>query len=185
MSGLFEQMEADADAFADIKTEDGSKLSNLVREAMRLQDEVRRYERAAKDAKSESLRIIRELIPSEMQEMGLDRVDVDGNSVTLNQFVYASIPEANKAEAFAFLRDIGEDDIIKNEVKVQFGKGQDNEAGAFMDDCQKAGLDPEQKTAIHPMTLQATIKEWLKQGRDVNLELFGAYVGTEAKIRRK
>ena len=73
MSGLFEQMEADADAFADIKTEDGSKLSNLVREAMRLQDEVRRYERAAKDAKSESLRIIRELIPSEMQEMGLDR----------------------------------------------------------------------------------------------------------------
>ena len=61
----------------------------------------------------------------------------------LNQFVYASIPEET-AEAFAFLRDIGEDDIIKNEVKVQFGKGQD-EAGAFMDDCQKAGLDPEQK----------------------------------------
>ena len=48
MSGLFEQMEADADAFADIKTEDGSKLSKLVRETMRLQDEVRRYERAAK-----------------------------------------------------------------------------------------------------------------------------------------
>ena len=81
-----------------------------------------------------------------MQEMGLERIDVDGNSVTLNQFVYASIPEANKAEAFAFLRDIGEDDIIKNEVKVQFGKGQDNEAGAFIDDCaRQAGLDPEQK----------------------------------------
>ena len=36
MSGLFDEMKADADAFADIKTEDGSKLSNLVREAMRL-----------------------------------------------------------------------------------------------------------------------------------------------------
>ena len=146
---------------------------------------IEEHEQAAKDAKAELKQLTRELIPSEMQEMGLERIDVDGNSVTLNQFVYASIPEANKAEAFAFLRDIGEDDIIKNEVKVQFGKGQDNEAGAFMDDCQKAGLDPEQKTAIHPMTLQATIKEWLKQGRDVNLELFGAYVGTEAKIRRK
>ena len=185
MSGLFEQMEADADAFADIKTEDGSKLSNLVREAMRLQDEVRRYERAAKDAKSESLRIIRELIPSEMQEMGLDRVDVDGNSVTLSQFCYASIPADKKEEAFAFLRSIGQDDIIKNEVKVSFGKGQDNEAGAFLDDCARQGLDPEQKTSVHPMTLAAWIKDRLASGQEINLETFGAFIGTEAKIRRK
>ena len=185
MSGLFDEMEADANAFADIKTEDGGKLSQLIRAAQHQKRLIEEHEQAAKDAKAELKQLTRELIPSEMQEMGVERIDVDGNSVTLNQFVYASIPEANKAEAFAFLRDIGEDDIIKNEVKVQFGKGQDNEAGAFMDDCQKAGLDPEQKTAIHPMTLQATIKEWLKQGRDVNLELFGAYVGTEAKIRRK
>jgi len=185
MSGLFDEMKADADAFVDIKTEDGSKLSNLVREAMRLQDEVRQHEKAAKDLKSESLRIIRELIPSEMQEMGLDRVDVDGNSVTLNQFCYASIPADKKEEAFAFLRSIGQDDIIKNEVKVSFSKGQDNEAGAFVDDCAQKGLDPEHKTTVHPMTLQAWIKDRLASGQEINLETFGAYIGTEAKIRRK
>ena len=45
-SGLSEQMEADADAFADIKTEGGSKLSELVQKYT--QDEVRRYERAGR-----------------------------------------------------------------------------------------------------------------------------------------
>ena len=37
--------------------------------------------------------------------------------IGLQQFVYASIPATHK-EAYNFLRSIGEDDIIKNEVVV-------------------------------------------------------------------
>tara|TARA_A100001015_G_scaffold125821_1_gene139415 strand:- start:14353 stop:14910 length:558 start_codon:yes stop_codon:yes gene_type:complete len=185
MSGLFEQMDADASAFADIKTEGGSKLSSLIHEAQKQKELQEQHEQAAKDAKKEFLRITRELIPSEMQEMGLERIDVDGNSVTLNQFCYASIPADKKEEAFNFLREIGQDDLIKNEVKISFGKGQDNEAGAFLDDCARKGLDPDQKTSVHPMTLSAWIKDRMASGKEVDLELFGAFVGTEAKIRRK
>ena len=97
MSGLFDEMEADANAFGDIKTEDGGKLSQLIRAAQHQKRLIEEHEQAAKDAKAELKQLTRELIPSEMQEMGLERIDVDGNSVTLNQFVYASIPEANKA----------------------------------------------------------------------------------------
>jgi hypothetical protein len=185
MSDLFEQMAADATAFDSVTTETGSNLSNLIREAQQQQGLQEQYEQAAKDAKKEFQRITRELIPAEMIEMGMDRVDVDGNSVSLSQFVYASIPEAKKQDAFNFLRSIGEDDIIKNEVKVSFGRGQDNHAGAFFDDCMKQGLDPDQRQSVHPSTLKAWIKDKLGSGTELDLEMFGAYVGTEAKIKRK
>lgn len=185
MSGLFEQMEADASAFDEVKTEAGRNLSDLIREAQFQSDAIEKHEQAAKDAKKEYQRITRELIPAEMEAMGMERVDVDGNSVSLNPFVYASIPASRKEEAFNFLRSIGEDDIIKNEVTVQFGKGQDNRAGAFFDDCSQQGLDPSQKQSVHPMTLKGWIKERLQSGEDIDLEMFGAYVGTEAKIKRK
>jgi hypothetical protein len=35
------------------------------------------------------------------------------------------------------------------------------------------------------MTLSAWIKDRMASGKEVDLELFGAFVGTEAKIRRK
>jgi len=184
-NGLFEQMEADAGAFDTVTTESGSNLSNLIRQAQHQQELLEQYEQAAKDAKKEFQRITRELIPAEMIEMGMDRVDVDGNTVSLNQFVYASIPEARKQEAFNFLRSIGEDDIIKNEVKVNFGRGQDNQAGAFFDDCRQQGLDPDQRQSVHPSTLKAWIKDKLGSGTEIDLDMFGAYVGTEAKIKRK
>ena len=120
-----------------------------------------------------------------MQEMGVDSVSVDGNSVSLSPFVYASIPEKNKEEAFNFLRSIGEDDIIKNEVKVTFGRGQDNMASAFFEDCKSQGHNPEQKQSIHPSTLKAWVKERMASAGEINLETFGAFIGTEAKIVRK
>jgi hypothetical protein len=184
-NGLFDQMAADAEAFDTVTTESGSKLSNLIREAQQQQSLQEQHEQAAKDAKKEFQRITRELIPAEMIEMGMDRVDVDGNSVSLSQFVYASIPEARKEEAFNFLRSIGEDDIIKNEVKVSFGRGQDNQAGAFVDDCMRQGLDPDNRKSVHPSTLKAWIKDKLGTGTELDLDMFGAYVGTEAKIKRK
>ena len=65
--------------------------------------------------------IIRELIPATMDSMGLESVSVDGNSITLQPFVYARITEENKDACFAYLRNRGLD-IIKNEVKVTFGR---------------------------------------------------------------
>lgn len=183
--GLFDQMEADADAFNSVDTEGGSVLSSLIREAQRQSETVAEHEELAKQAKVEYQRIVRELIPAEMERMGLDRVDVDGNSVSIKPFVYATIPESRKEEAFNFLRSIGEDDIIKNEVKVTFGKGQDNRAGALFGELQSQGLDPEQRQAVHPSTLKAWIKDRMAAGKEIDLEMFGAYIGTEATIRRK
>ena len=52
MSGLFDEMEADANAFGDIKTEDGGKLSQLIRAAQHQKRLIEEHEQAAKDAKA-------------------------------------------------------------------------------------------------------------------------------------
>jgi hypothetical protein len=97
--------------------------------------------------------------------------------------VSARIPEPRKDEAFAFLRTCGEGDIIKNEVVVGFNMGQDNVAGAVVDDLTKQGLNPVKKTHVHPMTLKTWVKNRLDNGKEVDFDLFGVYQGNRAKIK--
>ena len=79
------------------------------------------------------------------------------------------------------------DDIIKNEVKVSFGKGEDNLTGAFLDDCSKQGLSADNKKTVHPSTLKAVIKDEMSKGAmsEDDLKIFNVFSGTEASIRRK
>ena len=94
-----------------------------------------------------------------MEELGVQSLTVDGNKVSVEKFVSARIPEDKKAEAFNFLRSIGEADIIKNEVVVQFGMGQDNVAGAVLDDLSKQGLESCPKNPYTPNDFKDMDKE--------------------------
>ena len=187
MSELFEKMEADAKAFSEVSEDQGSALANLVKAAQDADANIKYHKEQQSIAQKDYDQIIRELIPAAMDSMGLESVSVDGNSITLQPFVYARITEENKDACFAYLRNRGLDDIIKNEVKVTFGKGEDNEAGAFLDDAVSKGLSVDNKKTVHPSTLKAVIKDEMSQGKmsDKDLETFNVFSGTEAKIRRK
>jgi hypothetical protein len=67
---------------------------------------------------------------------------------------------------------------------VSFNTGQDNVVGAVVDDLRTQGLDPVQKTHVHPQTLKAWVKNRIESGKDIDFETFGVFVGTEAKITR-
>jgi hypothetical protein len=120
-----------------------------------------------------------------MDEMGVERLDVDGMSVERKMIVAASIPVANREQAFDWLRDNNLDDIIKNDVTCSFGKGQDNLAGDVIGILRERGFDPTTKTHVHPSTLKAFIKERLVDGKPIDLDLFGAFVSNTAVLKRK
>jgi hypothetical protein len=120
-----------------------------------------------------------------MDEMGVERLDVDGSVVERKMIVSASIPVANKDAAFDWLRDNGLDDIIKNDITVSFGKGEDNVAGDVVGLLQERGFDPKTKTHVHPSTLKAFVKERVTDGKPIDLDLFGAFIANTAQIRRK
>ena len=182
---LFEEEAVNADKFDNVQKEGASDLSNLIRRSLEIDKQIADAEQFLKDLKFKKRKINEEDIPMLMEEMGMDSVTVDGHKVTVRQFVHARIADDKRDEAFAFLRSIGEADIIKNDVVVSFAAGQDNMAGAVMDDLRgQYGLEPSQKTHVHPSTLKAWVKNRIEAGKELDFDTFGVFVGTEAKISR-
>ena len=179
-----EEMFVDADTLNDVDADGGKKLSGLVRRYNEKQQQIEETENYLKGLKEEKQRIAFEQIPMLMDEMGIERIDVDGATVKLKSFVSASIPADRKQEAFNWLREHGHEGIIKNEIVVSFGKGEDNAAGDVMYQLEERGFHPEQKTHIHSMTLKGFIREQVEKGNNIDLDLFGAFVGRTAEVKR-
>lgn len=140
-------------------------------------------------AAQERLRQYREvLIPNAMAEARQESVTtLDGFRVTVEEKIRASIPEAAKPKAFAWLDQTGNSRIIKHEFKILFGKEDDAWARKFMRDLaqRKRPVDCKRRDFVEPMTLQAFIKNALKDGMDVPLDLFGAFRQRYAEVKKK
>jgi len=180
---LFEEEAANPQAFNKVSEGETSKLSSLIRQSIDLDNEIKDAEKHLKDLQQRKRTVDEEDIPSLMEQLGVESLTVDGNKVSIDKFVSARIPDDRKEEAFGFIRSIGEGDIIKNEVVVGFGMGQDNVAGAVVDDLRNQGLAPAQKTHIHPMTLRTWAKNRIENSKEIDFDLFGIYVGNRAKIK--
>lgn len=185
MTDFFEEMLDAADALTEVDAGTTKSLSNLVRQVEELNKELDMAESHLKKLKQEKHKLQTDAIPALMDEMGVDRLDVGDVSVTLKPFVSASIPQDRRAEAHQWLRDNGLDDIIKNDVILSFGRGEDDTAHSIMLDLEQRGFHPESKTHIHSMTLKAFVKERVEKGLPIDLDMFGAYVAKTADIKRK
>ena len=64
------------------------------------------------------------------------------------------------------------------------GRGEDGLAETFIDVASKAGFAVDQKTEVHPQTLRAFVKERVESGDEFPMEMFGAYIGQRAIIKR-
>lgn len=185
MSDLFEDYFDDGEALTKVDSGTGKQLSDLVRSLRNIEKQIEDAETHMKSLKAEKHKLSIENIPALMDEMGMERIDVDGLTVERKMMVHASIPQDRKEEAFAWLRDKGLDDIIKNDVTCSFGKGEDNMAGDVVGMLKDRGFDPKTKTHVHPSTLKAFIKERVTDGKPIDLDMFGAFIANAAEIRRK
>mgnify|MGYP003629918262 CR=1 FL=1 len=185
MNEFFEGMFEAAEGLESIDTDSTKALSNLVRQLEGVVSDIDEVEEHLKRLKQEQRRLSMEAIPSLMDEMDVSRLDVGEVTISLKPFVSASIPKDRKREAFEWLRDHGLDDIIKNDVILSFGRGEDDTASTVMLDLENKGFHPESKTHIHAMTLKAFVKERVENGKPIDLDLFGAFVAKTADIKRK
>ena len=185
MMDIFEDIFDEAGALGSVDASTGKTLSDLVRKLRAVEDNISDTEQHLKALKAEKQKLSVENIPALMDEMGVERLDVDGVTVTRKMMVHASIPKDRKDEALGWLRSEGLDDIIKNDVTCSFGKGEDNIAGDVLGMLQERGYDASAKTYVHPMTLKAFVKEQIQMGRNVPADIFGVYVANKTKITTK
>lgn len=161
-------------------------MAQLARALVDADAEIDRADQVLKDAK-EAARVLREeTIPSAMQEMGLEEVKLNtGQKISIKQEVYASIPAANKNQAYDWLNEHGFGGLIKVEVATQFAKGEQESAVTLLKTLQNMGLQPTLDQNVHAQTLKAFLKEQLAQGTNIPLDLFGARPVWTAKISSK
>lgn len=182
---IFEDIFDEAEALQSIDGGTTKQLSGHVRRLRALEQEIADAEDHVKSLKQQKHSLSTEVIPNMMDEMGVERLDVDGVSVVRKNIVHASIPQERKQEAFDWLRSNGHGDIIKNEITCSFGRGQDNEAGHVLATLSQLGYSPSQKVQVHPMTLKAFVREQIEAGSNIDLDMFGAYILNTAEIKRK
>ena len=171
MKDILREMEEDFEANASaVETVEDSGLKSIAQVARLVrdkEDQVRILEEQLKEVKRQLLKLSDEDLPALLQEVGVNSFTLDdGSKVEVKTTYGAHIKAENKQAAFEWLRSEGYDDIIKNIVSCQ------------------SGFNPDQKTDVHPQTLKAFVRERVETGDEFPMELFGAYVGQRATIKR-
>ena len=188
MSNLFETMEADQAAASNVESLDTggvSSIAELARAVRNKQDEVLKLEDALKKTKKDLLKLTDEDLPALLHEIGVSKMELDdGSKVELKSTYGAYIKVENRDKAFGWLKENGYDDIIKNVVTCQFGRGEESLAENLVEMTTKAGFSPEQKRDIHPQTLKAFVRDQVESGNEFPMDVFGAYVGQRANIKK-
>lgn len=154
-----------------------SKQERLIQQIAAAEEDLKKLE--------EDLRQVSEVdLPAAMFEAGISSFTLEnGKKVSTKEEVYASIPAAKAEEAYAWLTQNGYGSIIKHVVSASFGKDEDSRAQEFVHAAHELGLKCEDKRSVHASTLKAFVKEQLQQGKNIPLELFGAYQVTKATVK--
>jgi len=161
-------------------------LSDKVLKLKDLEDEIANAEESINKLK-EQARILSQIeIPIMMQEMHITKLKLkDGESVEVKPFYSASITPENQEKAFEWLRNNGLGDIIKNDITVTFGRGEDNKAAQYAVLARGQGFEPVQKVGVHAQTLKAVVRERIESGQDMPSDLFKTFAGNQTKITRR
>ena len=188
MNDILNMMEEDyEETLSSVEKLDNSGLdtvAGLARKIKQQQEKVERLDRELKDEKQNLLKLTDEDLPSTMADLGLSKFSLDdGSTVEVKPTYGASILVKDRPAAYDWLRDNGFDDIIKNIVSCQFGRGEDDRASAFHAFASQQGYPTSQNESIHAGTLKAFVKERIEAGEDFPHQLFGAYVGQRAIIK--
>ena len=177
----FEEDQQEVLEKTDIKT-----LSHYCLMLQNYEDQIANMEDQIKQIKEQADKISSEVIPNMLAEQGLSSLKLaDGSAVEVKKSYSCTIKKDDVESAYQWLRENGLGDLIKNEVAVTFGKGEDNKAKELLDLAEQEGYEPQQKSKVEPMTLKALYRERVEAGLDMPSEFFHTFVKDQTKIGRK
>ena len=153
-----------------------------------LEDEIIKAEEHVDSLKAKARDISERVIPELLAEQGLSSLKLaDGSSVTVKREYRCTLPkdDTRREDAYKWLRENGLGDIIKNNVSVTFGRGEDDKAQQLLDLAASNGFEPNQKSDVAWNTLTALFQERVESGLDMPSEVFSTWIKDTTKITRK
>ena len=155
-------------------------------ELIDLQNEIKTIEEKLNKVKEQEKFLSEHAIPSLMQSSGISMIKLeDGTEVKVSPYYYAKISEDKKEAAFAWLREKGFGDLIKNNISLDFGMNQDSEANNVVAQLKAKGYNVFHSTTVPSGTLKAFVKEQITEGKGLPEDLFGIYTATKTKLTTK
>ena len=170
---------------------DDIEITDIASECVKLkqkEDEIAQIEEQLKNKKAEADDISSRVIPELLAEQGLSEIKLsDGSKVAVKKEFRATVPkdDLKREAALQWLRDQGLGDIIKNNVSVSFGKGEDDKAEQLLRLAADNGFEPQQKSDVAWNTLTALYQERVQAGLDMPSESFSLWIKDKTKITRK
>lgn len=162
-----------------------ASLAGLADRQMTLEDRIAKGEALLEDLRAQLKQVAEVDIPEVFGNAAKGNVTLqDGRVVKVNPYYGASISKERKVEAHKWFRDTKQGGIIKNELVIVFGKGDDKKVREFQRLAAKNGLTHARNETIHPSTLKSFVKEKLTEGKKLPLELLGVYSGKRATVTR-
>ena len=174
------------DAPQDVNNLKGvENLSTLVLELQKLEDDIKVQEDKLKLTKEKADRLSQVAIPEIMEALKMKTMKLaDGSAIEIKEIYSATIPVNKKEGAYNWLRENDLGDLIKNEITVSFGRGEDNKASDYADLAKERGFEPTQKLKVEPMTLKALFRERSENNEELPSEHFNLFKGNKTKITR-
>ncbi len=170
---------------------DSVEVTNLADECQKLKDTedmIKSAEKHLQDLKAKADDIGSRVIPELLAEQGLTSLKLaDGSSVSVKKEYRCTLPkdESRREQCYNWLRDNQLGDIIKNNVSVTFGRGEDDKARQLLDLAVANGFEPSQKSDVSWNTLTALFRERIESGLDMPSDVFSTWIKDKTKITRK
>ena len=165
---------------------DPTELSEAIEQLKSVGAQVLAAELKLKELKSQHDYISGVTIPKLMDKMNLKTLKLkDGSELSIKNRFFASIKADKKAEAIQWLRDNGLGDIVKNNITVTFGQGEDNKAVEYAGLAREQGFEPTQDEKVHSASLSVVMKEFKDKGQEVPTDLFSSYEKNSTSVTNK
>jgi len=164
---------------------DLGEITLLAQQLKDLNNEVAETEIKVSELKAKRKHIAEELMPELMLKHGLKLLQLDtGAKIKVDDFVDARIQDPNVA--FEWLRETGNESIIKNKIELTFDRSEDALAQEIINKLKREhGIDADAKITVHHSTLKAFCREALENeelAESLPREAFGIYQGKRAKL---
>ena len=178
-----------------------AKISAMAMRMQTLESEINDLQSQIKERTDELQRIENADLPDALEAVNMAEFKLEtGEKVQVQSIVRASLPTQTgidrakgdeKTElqerlvlGLEWLRANNSGDVIKNEIAVNVGKGNDEKAAKIVALAEELALKAVQTESVHPGTLSSLVKEKIANGAVVPFELLGVYTGRKAKITK-
>ena len=182
---IYDEEETVTNPEDNVEQNDLAEIRQLGDTLNELDQNILQAEAEVSNLKQRRKQVAEELLPDLMNKCGLSLIQLNsGAKIQINEFVDARIKDPDVA--FQWLRETNNDSIIKNDITVSLGRGDDALAQQVITTLKEShDIDAQVRIGIHNMTLKSFCKDALENpelAESLPREAFGIYEGQRAKI---